>query len=65
MRHEICEDASELLTVWVCWQHSTGPVLQSPVDWGVGVAAARTVKKRMAEKVVWDTRANVVKVLVV
>ena len=40
-------------------------MLQSPVDWGVGVAAARTVKKRMAEKVVWDTRANVVKVLVV
>lgn len=42
-----------------------GPVLQLPEDWGVGVAAAKTMKKRMTEMMVWVAWVNIVKEMIV
>ena len=55
-----------ILTVWVCWQHWIGPVLQLPsvAAPGVGVATAKAMKKRMTATKEAETRANMLKTVV-
>lgn len=60
------ERVRRILTVWVCWQHWIGPVLQLPsvAAPGVGVATAKAMKKRMTATKEAETRANMLKTVV-